>query len=84
MEEVTTVQARSQFSDVVNRVAYGKTRIVLTRRGRAIAAVVPVEDVELLDELEARIDLAAARKALASVEREGTVPWENLKAELGL
>ena len=38
-----------------------------------------MEDLELLDELENRMDLDAAREAL----REGkTIPWEDVKQEL--
>ena len=51
--DVTTVDARNNFSDLVNRAAYGKEQVVLTRRGRAVAAIVPIEDLidgELLNE----------------------------------
>ena len=40
MSEVTTVDARRDFSDVLNRVAYGHERMVLTRRGKRLVAVV--------------------------------------------
>jgi len=62
-------------------VAYGKDRVVLERRGKPLAALVPVEDLELLEELEDRLDLEAAKKALKA---PGRVPWEKLKKELGL
>ncbi|MBI2942027.1 MAG: type II toxin-antitoxin system Phd/YefM family antitoxin [Chloroflexi bacterium] len=84
MPSVTTVGARNQFSDVVNRAAYGKERVILTRRGKPIVAMVPIEDVHLLEELEDRIDLDDARAALEETRREGTVPWEQIKADLGL
>ncbi|MDQ2784261.1 MAG: type II toxin-antitoxin system Phd/YefM family antitoxin, partial [Chloroflexota bacterium] len=35
MKTLSTAEARDQFSDVINRAAYGKERIVLTRRGKA-------------------------------------------------
>jgi prevent-host-death family protein len=57
--------ARDEFADMLNRAAYGKERVVLTRRGRELAAVVPIEDVRLLEELEARLELQDARAALA-------------------
>jgi hypothetical protein len=46
---LTTVVARRQFSNTVNRVWFTKERAVLTRYGRAIVAIVPVEDLELLE-----------------------------------
>jgi len=58
---ISTVKARSSYSTVINRAAFGKERVVLTRRGKEVAAVVPIEDVKLLEELEDRIDLEEAR-----------------------
>lgn len=81
MPKVSTVKARDEFSEVINRAAYGKERIVLTRRGKEIVAVVPIEDARLLDELEDRIDLEEARQAL---KESGTIPWKKLKKDLGL
>lgn len=81
MSKVSTVEARDQLSTIINRAAFGKERVVLTRRGKELAAVVPIEDVKLLEELEDRLDLEAAREAL---KEGGTIPWEKVKAELGL
>jgi prevent-host-death family protein len=81
MTKVSTVEARERFSDIINRAAYGKERVVLTRRGKELAAVVPIEDIKLLEELEDLMDLEAARQAL---KEEGTIPWELVKTELGL
>ena len=81
MSKVSTVKARDQLSTIINRAAFGKERVVLTRRGKELAAVVPIEDVKLLEDLEDRLDLEAAREAL---KEEGTIPWEKVKAELGL
>ena len=65
----------------MNRVAFGAERIVLERRGKDVAALVSMEDLALLDELENKIDLDAARKAL---RERGSIPWEKVKADLGL
>jgi prevent-host-death family protein len=82
---ISTVEARERFSDVVNRAAYGQERIVLTRRGKPLAAVVPIEDLEWIEELEDRIDIEEARAALKEAREEGgTISAEALKAELGL
>jgi prevent-host-death family protein len=81
---ISTVKAREQLSTVINRVAFGKERVVLTRRGKEVAAVVPIEDVKLLEELEDRIDLEEARAALAETKSKGTIPWEKIKVDLGL
>jgi len=81
MGQINTVNARAQFSEIINRAAFGKERVTLTRRGKEIVAVVPIEDVKLLEALEDKVDLEAAREALAEVKRKGTVRWEKLKKE---
>ena len=81
MTRLAASKARESFSDTLNRVAYRKERIVLRRRGKEIAAVVPIEDLAFLEELEDRFDLEAARKAL---KEKGSIPWNKLKAQLGL
>jgi prevent-host-death family protein len=81
---VSTVKAREQLSTVINRAAFGKERVVLTRRGKEIVAVVPIEDLRFLEELENRIDLDEARAALTEAKRKGTVSWNKIKVDLGL
>lgn len=84
MGQVNTVDARAQFSEIINRAAFGKERVTLTRRGKEIVAVVPIEDVKLLEALEDKIDLEEARAALAEAKKKGTVSWEKIKNELGI
>ena len=81
---VTVSEARQDFAELVNRAAYGHERVRVVRRGREIAAIVPIEDVELLERLEDQVDLDAARAALADLENAAVIPWEQVKAELGL
>lgn len=52
MSSFSTAKAGSSFSKVVNRVAFGKERIEINRRGKSIAAVVPIKDLKLLRFLE--------------------------------
>jgi prevent-host-death family protein len=84
MAEVSTVDARNQLAELINRAAFGKERLILTRRGKGIVALVPIEDVKLLEALEDRIDLEEAREALAESKKKGTVSWEKIKKELEL
>ena len=81
---VCTREAREHFSDVINRVAYGKERVILTRRGKPLVAVVPIADVELLETLEDKLDLEDALASLREAEEKGTTSLEHLKQELGL
>ena len=84
MAQVNTVNERAQFSDIINRAAFGKERVTLTRRGKEIVAVVPIEDVKLLEALEDKIDLEEARAALTESKKKGTVSWDKIKKELSI
>jgi prevent-host-death family protein len=83
MASITTVSARNDFSTVLNRAAFGKERVILKRRGKAIAAVVPIDDVELLQALEDEIDIAGALAARKEARKKGTKSFAQLRAELG-
>ena len=86
MARLATSTLREKLADALNRVAYKGERIVLERRGRDIAALVSLEDLAFLEELEDRLDVETARKALADMEASGEkpIPWEDLKRDLGL
>jgi len=83
MSEHRISEARETFSTTVNRVAFGHERVVLTRHGKRVAAVVPVEDLELLEALEDARDLDEVRAALADPENRDPVAWDELKNQLG-
>lgn len=81
---VEATELRSGLSETINQVAYGKERVTITRHGKAVAVLVPIEDAQLLEELEDRVDLETARAALRAAETEETVPWKQIKEGLGL
>ena len=82
MAGLSVTKARGRFADLINQAAYAKRRFAILRRGKALAAIVPAEDLQLLEEWEDRLDLEAARKALA--ESEERIPYERVRKELGL
>lgn len=84
MDSVNTTEARENLAEVINRVTYAKDRVRITRRGKQVAAMVPIEDLELLERLEDEIDLREAKKALADAHKHGTILWDDAKKELGL
>ena len=83
MAMLEATKAKDAFSDTLNRAAYGKERIILTRRGKPIAALVPLEDLELLDELENAADAEDVRLAREEAARSEIVAWDDVKAGLG-
>lgn len=84
MAALTVSKAREMFAETVNRVAYTKERVMVERRGKAVVAMVPVEDVELLQALEDRMDLNDARVAIAESKKKGSKSFSMLKKKLGL
>jgi prevent-host-death family protein len=82
MLRIKASEARQDFAELLNRVAYSGERIVLHRRGKNVAALVSLEDLELLKALEDRLDNQAAEAALA--EGGEPMPWEKVKADLGI
>ena len=84
MTDIPITAARDDLSDVVNRAAYSRERICLTRHGKAVACVVSVEEARLLDLIEDRLDLSDALDALRELREHAPVRWEDLKAELGV
>ncbi|OFV90440.1 MAG: hypothetical protein A3H28_10050 [Acidobacteria bacterium RIFCSPLOWO2_02_FULL_61_28] len=69
----------------LDRVASKRERVIVRRNGRNVAAIVPMEDLAALEELEDRRDLRAAKKALADAKKKGEkpIPWAKAKKELG-
>ncbi len=82
INKVTTAEARKHFADIVNNVAYGKDTIVLTRRGKELAALVSIDDLKLLQELEDRQDIEDAWKI--KNEPDENIKLSDLKKELDL
>ena len=76
-------KAREEFADAINRAAFGNERIVLRRRGRAIAAVVPIDDLRVLEDLDDRGDLLDARAALAEANKKGAKSLDLVLQDLG-
>jgi prevent-host-death family protein len=82
MTRIAATEARTDFAEIVNKVAFRGERITLHRHGKDVAAIVPIEDLQLLEALEDRMDLEAARAALK--EKTPSIPWNQLKKQLGL
>jgi antitoxin Phd len=80
--KISTADARKKFADIVNKVAYGKEPIVLTRRGQEIAALISIEELELLQQIEDYIDIEDAKKALA--EPGKNIPAQEVWKQLGI
>ena len=83
MPTISEVAARATFGDLVSRVAYGGERVVVTRRGERFVALVPAEDMALLELLESELDLGQARDALADPENARPIDWDTANMHRG-
>ena len=88
MTIISAKVARETFSDLLSRAAYTKERVVVTRNGKKMAALISMDELALLesilDELEYKKDVDEACAALSEIETEGTVPWDKIQSDLGL
>lgn len=77
---------RADLPAAVDRTVATGERVVLTRDGRPLAAIVSAADMAWLEALEDELDAEALRRARAEWERSGrkTVPLDALARELGL
>lgn len=82
--EMPVTEARERFSEVVETAA--NEPVYLTRRGHRQAVVISTAEYErLLEADEDAADLAAADAAMAEImEGAPTIPWAQVKADLGL
>ena len=79
MTIISVSEMKDTLSEVLNRAAYGRERIVIASRGKPKAAVISLDDLELLEEWE---DALAAHEALGEYERGQTISLRELIAEL--
>jgi prevent-host-death family protein len=80
---LNTADAKEQFTDLINRVSHNKDHIILTRRGKDIAAIISMEDFKLLQDSQDKNDLREAIDALKEARSSGTMALEKLKEEIG-
>ena len=45
-QTISVAEAKKHFSELIGKVAYGKTQILITKRGRPMARLVPAEQSE--------------------------------------
>jgi len=68
------------LDEVVDEAVRNRGPVIIRRKKKPVAAVVPIEDLEIIERLEDEIDIREARKA----RKEKTIPWEQVKKDLRL
>ncbi|MDX2684047.1 type II toxin-antitoxin system Phd/YefM family antitoxin [Streptomyces scabiei] len=54
--EIPVTQARAELAELINRVVYGGERVVVTRHGKPLVALVSAADLEQLESLQEPTD----------------------------
>ncbi|MYT75615.1 MULTISPECIES: type II toxin-antitoxin system Phd/YefM family antitoxin [unclassified Streptomyces] len=67
--EIPVTQARAELAELINRVVYGGERVVVTRHGKPLVALVSAADLERLEEMGPQ----AEEPVISSVSRVGTL-----------
>jgi prevent-host-death family protein len=73
--EIPVTQARAELADLINRVVYGGERVVVTRHGKPLVALVSAADLERLEELQQPAEEQVIT-SVSSVREVGSAPRE--------
>lgn len=76
---VSAAEAKNKFSEIIGRAAYGRERIIVERKGKPLAAVISIEDLKRLEELEDEVDSRLLQEAVKA--SKGTTPVEEVIAK---
>ena len=80
MPKMTMTAARRELSEAVNRMVYGKGEpIVLSRRGKDLAAIVPMADLKLMEEIENQVLLRVIQARKRNPKGKGITLAQLLK-----
>lgn len=86
MSEISVSDARARLADVVDAARVAHDPVYLTRRGQRVAAVIDAEDLDrLIAAAEELADIEAAAASRTEMDDGApAIPWEQVKADLGL
>lgn len=79
---MNTIDAKEEFADVISRVSHHKERIILTRRGKEVAAIIPIDDFTLLQASQNKNDLEEAAESLRESREKGTITLDELISDM--
>lgn len=85
--DVNVSAARERLALIIEQARAEHAPVYLSRRGRRVAAVIDSDDLERLIELaEDMVDIREAERARAEMAATGEapIPWDEVKADLGL
>ena len=82
-DNISVAELRARLGDVVGRVSYKNDRILITKHGKPVAALISSEDLEFFERIEDRMDNDAADGAQAETRKKGgPISWPTTRREL--
>jgi len=84
MITVPVVAVRTDLADLLNKVAYQDERVVITRQGKPIAALVPLHSLTILEKLFSVLDEEKVLRVLEQGSDNSDMTEEELRRQLGI
>jgi len=81
MTTVKITDLRTHIRELADEVVHHGERICVERNGEPAFAMVSIEELQLLEEIEDRMDIETAKKA---IKRNKFTSWEQAKKKLNL
>jgi prevent-host-death family protein len=88
MKDIPITEARHELTSLPERLAAKPGAVAVTRRGKPVLAIMPwdlyesiVETLEIMGDKDL---MAAVRQGIKEIEEGKTIPWEQVKKDLGL
>lgn len=82
MTELAVSDARDHLAEAIEQARRSGEPIYVTRRGRRVAVIVDADAYEQM--VEAAEDAVDRRELQAAREENDYIPWDEVKADLGL
>lgn len=74
--EIPVTQARAELAELINRVVYGRERVVVTRHGKPLVALVSAADLERLEAAEQAAEESVIPSVSSLRSAEPSAPGE--------
>lgn len=88
IKDIPITEARHELTSLPERLAAKPGAVAVTRRGKPVLAIMPwdlyesiVETLEIMGDKDL---MAAIRQGIKEIEEGKTIPWEQVKKDLGL
>ena len=86
-DELSVSQARERFAGALEHATSSHRPVYITRRGKRVAAIVDAAELtritDLAEDMEDILAAEAAREEMRATAEE-PIPWDEVKADLGL